>query len=79
MTDRHQLTAMLDALEARLPAMLAAYRTEGEFWMAFAGEADLIEDQAGEHAAMVQQRIQAMLAVHGRTLASIPVDERGVQ
>lgn len=74
MTSREQLTVMLDALEARLPAMLAAYRTEGEFWMAFAGEAELIEDQAGEHAAMVQERIRAMLAEHGRYLGSLEIE-----
>lgn len=71
MTDRNQLTAMLDTLEAQLPGMLAAYRTEGDFWMAFAGEAELIEDQAGEHAAMVQERITDMLSRHGRYLATI--------
>ena len=65
---------LLDALEAGLPAMLAAYRTEGEFWMAFAGEADLIEDRAGEHCAMVQERIRGMLARHGRYLIGVDAD-----
>jgi hypothetical protein len=73
-TSKDQLTAMLDALEAQLPAMIAAYRTAGEFWMAFAGEADLIEDQAGECAAMVQGRIANMLAQHGRYLGSLEIE-----
>ena len=71
MTSQQRLGAMLDALEISLPVMIAAYRTDGEFWMAFAGEADLIEDQAGEHSALVQERIQKMLARHGRYLATI--------
>lgn len=74
MTGRDQLTAMLDTLEAQLPGMLVAYRTEGEFWMAFAGEADLIEDQAGEHAAMVHERIADMLAKHGRYLGRLEIE-----
>lgn len=71
MISQDQLTAMLDALEAQLPGMLAVYRTEGEFWMAFAGEADVIEDQAGKHGGMVQARIADMLAKHGRYLAAV--------
>lgn len=71
MTSQQRLAAMLDALETSLPAMIAAYRTDGEFWMAFAGEADLIEDQAGENSAQVQERIQTMLAKHGRMIAVI--------
>lgn len=66
-----ELDRRLADLEAQLPAMIAAYRTDGEFWMAFAGEADLIEDQAGEHAAMVAERIKGMLAKHGRMIAII--------
>lgn len=66
-----ELDRRLADLEAQLPAMIAAYRTDGEFWMAFAGEADLIEDQAGEHAGQVSQRIANMLARHGRYMAGI--------
>jgi hypothetical protein len=66
-----ELERRLVALETQLPAMITAYGTDGEFWMAFAGEADLIEDQAGEHAVMVAERIQAMLAKHGRYLIGV--------
>ena len=74
MTTLDQLTAMLDALEAKLPDLLAAYPADGDFWMAFAGEADAIEDQAGEHVGVVNRRINAMLAQHGRYIAGIEVD-----
>ncbi len=69
-----QLTAQLDALEAKLPDLLAAYPADGDFWMVFAGEADAIEGQAGEHVGVVNQRINAMLAQHGRFIAGIEVD-----
>ena len=66
-----ELDRRLADLEAQLPAMIAGYRTDGEFWMAFAGEADLIEDQAGEHVGTVNERIQKMLAKHGRYLIGV--------
>lgn len=77
MTTLDQLTAQLDALEAKLPDLLAAYPADGDFWMAFAGEADAIEDQAGEHVGLVSQRINAMLARHGRYIAAVEIDDAG--
>lgn len=71
MTSLDQITSLPDALEAKLPDMLAAYPADGDFWMAFAGEADAIEDQAGEHVGVVNQRINAMLAQHGRFLVGV--------
>ena len=65
---------MLDALEAKLPGLLASYRTEGEFRMAFAREADVIEDQAGEHSAWVAGGVASMLARHGRNLAKMEIN-----
>ena len=35
------LTAQLDELEASLPQLIADYPDHGEFWMAFAGVADV--------------------------------------
>lgn len=61
----------LEALEAKLPELLASSPTDGEFWMAFAGSADVIKDQAGEHVGAVNQRINAMLEKHGRFLAHV--------
>lgn len=75
MATQDQLTSMLDALEAALPGLIENNPDPGDFWAAFAGEADAIEDQAGEHSAMVGQRIAAMLAEHGRYIATI--DEGG--
>ncbi|WP_246193437.1 hypothetical protein [Pseudoxanthomonas suwonensis] len=37
--------------------------------MAFAGVADVIEDQAGEHGQAVGKRLAAMLAQHGRYMS----------
>lgn len=64
-----QLMDLLDALEGRLPELLASSPTDGEFWMAFAGEVDVIEDQAGDHAEQVSHRINGMLEKQGRLLA----------
>ena len=69
MTLKSQLTAMLDDLGARLPQMVEENPDPGDFWPAFAGEADVIEDQAGEHCHMVAERLEAMWAEHGRYMA----------
>lgn len=71
MTDLADLNSQLDALERALPTLIADNPDPGDFWMAFAGEADLIEDQAGDHATLVSQRIADMLARHGRYMAVI--------
>ena len=71
MTTLDQLMGLLDALEAKLPDLLAAYPADGDFWMAFAGEADVIEDQAGDHIEHVNRRINEMLGRHGRYLVGV--------
>src|SRR5687768_13325652 len=43
MKSRADLTALLDALEARMPALLGQHPDDAEFWPAFAGEAEAIE------------------------------------
>ena len=64
------LNALLDELERKLPSLIEDYPEPGEFWMAFAGEADVIEDQTPlEHCQLVQARIAEMLAKHGRYIA----------
>jgi hypothetical protein len=68
------LTAQLDELEARLPQLIADHPDHGDFWMAFAGEADAIEDQAGEHCQTVGTRLAAMLSKHGRYLSYMELD-----
>lgn len=65
------LECQLADLEGRLPALIEGNPDPGDFWMAFAGEADVIEDRAGENASLVSDRIAAMLAKHGRYLAMI--------
>jgi len=66
---RPVLTALLDTLESKLPAMVAEHtESGGDFWCAFAGESDLIEDLASDtgDVAYVRQRLDAMLAANGK-------------
>lgn len=74
MRSRDQLIQLLDDLEASLPAMVAAHPEEGDFWSAFAGQADVIEDQAGVHSVEVGSRIDAMLV--SAALALSKLEER---
>lgn len=72
----HELDSLLDQLQAKLPQLVADCPDDGHFWMAFAGEADVIEDKADEHTRRhVMQRINAMLAEHGRYIAGIELEE----
>jgi hypothetical protein len=75
MTTQTELTQLLDELEASLPKMIEDNPDPSDFWLAFAGEADVIEDQAGDHAALVHQRIETMLGAHGRAIAGIEIEE----
>ena len=68
------LADRLDALEARLPQIIEDHPDPGDFWMAFAGEADAIEDSAGRHARYVANRVRAMLSVHGRYIVDVDQD-----
>jgi len=71
MKDRAQLDEEIDDLAAWLPAMLAE-TAETDQMDAFAGRAELIEDQAGpEDAAHVRERLQRLLVEH----CLIPADE----
>jgi len=63
MADLDQLDAMLDRLQAKLPQLMLDYPDEADFWMAFAGEAELIEDRSNEHTyEHVMLRINAILS-----------------
>lgn len=68
MPTREELTQQLDALEASLPGMIKANPDPSDFWLAFAGEADVIEDAAGEQTTYVHARIDEMLIKHDRIL-----------
>lgn len=73
MTTRADLDQRLDALEASLPGMIAEYPDDGDFWMAFAGEADCIQDiTPSAHCKHFHERISEMLGKHGRHLISLP-------
>ncbi len=77
MTTEADLIQQLDALEAQLPQMIRDHPDDGDFWCAFAGEADAIEDNAGDHGPLVIERITGMLAKHGRYLAGIDIEPEG--
>jgi len=68
------LDTLLDELQVRLPQLIADYPDAGDFWVAFAGETEVIEENAGDQAAHVMQRINAMLAEHGRMIAGIELE-----
>lgn len=65
MKDRTELTAMLARLEAALPDMVAMHPDASDFWPAFAGVADIIEDSAGPaDLRWVSDAIMALIAAH---------------
>lgn len=75
MDELDTLNSLLDALQARLPRLIAEHPLDSDFWVAFAREAEAIEDQSDEHTCEhVMQRISAMLAEHGRYLASVEIE-----
>lgn len=57
--------AQLNALETDLPVLFQVHSSSGGFWAAFAGLADVIEDNSGAHQELVARRISAMLTRHG--------------
>ncbi len=60
-----QLHAQLSTLNSAIPQLLAEHPEPAEFWPAFAGMADVIEDGAGKLADYASEQIQAMLVAHG--------------
>lgn len=65
MADLNTLNLLLNDLEAALPNMMRDYPDPADFWPAFAGLADVIEDSAGVHYEIVANRIDRMLQKHG--------------
>jgi len=64
--ERAQLASMLAKLDQAIPGLLRDYPDDADFWPAFAGEADVIEDAAGaEDFAWVSDQIDELLAKHG--------------
>jgi len=61
--NRASIDRALDELDAAIPRLQHEYGDD--FWQAFAGQADVIEDNAGADAAYVEDRITAMLVAHG--------------
>lgn len=74
MTLPDDLESRLVALEQSLPQLIADHPDPADFWPAFAGEADVIEDMAGDHSQAVSRRIDAMLSEHGYYLGNLALD-----
>lgn len=71
MKDRAELDEEINALAAWMPEMLAE-TDEASQMDAFAGRAELIEDQAGpDDAAHVRDRLQRILVLH----CMVPAEE----
>jgi len=65
MLDLSTIDDRLDVLQHALPQLLEDYPDRAEFWNAFAGETECIEEQAGDHAEHVYARISEMLEASG--------------
>jgi len=65
--DRSEIEQRLQKLRTDLPSMLAEAENDDDFWPAFAGEADLIEDGAvsAEDCRYVRNQINRMLQQAG--------------
>jgi len=61
MLDLTTIDDHLDALQSSLPKKLEDYPDQTDFLNAFAGETEVIEEQAGDHAEHVYARISEML------------------
>jgi hypothetical protein len=66
MTTRAQLQKALNRIEAYLPHLLDSFPEPGEFWPAFAGEAEAVIECAppADHE-WVWDKLESMLAFHG--------------
>lgn len=67
--DRNEIDARLQKLRQDVPSMLADAEDEGDFWPAFAGEVDVIEDGAtsAEDCRYVRNQINRILQQAGVT------------
>jgi len=64
-TSTEQLDGQLTQLRKALPRLVKEYPDAADFWPAFAGMADVIEDNAGVLASYASERIQKMLGEFG--------------
>ena len=71
------VTERLRQLEDELPGMISAHREEGDFWSAFAGEADDLVDGALEHSEYIQGRLSCMLGAAGLVLSDVEGEDCG--
>ena len=55
-----ELHRQVDILESHVPVWLTEHPEPADFWPLFAGVADEIEDQAGEHGHEISERIHAI-------------------
>ena len=63
---RSELNTILDELQTELPILLNDTEDQDDFWMAFTGLSDAIEDSAGpDDLDYVRQRVNSMLNASG--------------
>lgn len=65
MTTRAALQKALNRIEAYLPHLLDQFPEPGEFWPAFAGEAEAVIEGAGQDHEWVADKLESMLTFHG--------------
>ncbi|NKJ21962.1 hypothetical protein [Dyella sp. SG609] len=65
MTTRATLQKALNRIEAYLPHLLEHFPEPGEFWSAFAGEAEAIIEDAGPEHDWAADKLESMLTFHG--------------
>ncbi|QNK01502.1 hypothetical protein [Dyella telluris] len=65
MTTRAALQKALNRIEGHLPDLLEQFPEPGDFWPAFAGEADTLLESAGQEHDWVADKLESMLAFHG--------------
>jgi len=65
MLDLTTIDDRLDEIQAALPRMLEDYPDQVDFLNAFAGETEVLEEQAGRHAEHVYARISDLLRSAG--------------
>lgn len=65
MTTRAALQKALNRIEAYLPHLLEQFPEPGEFWAAFADEASIVLERAGQEHDWVADKLESMLTFHG--------------
>lgn len=74
MTGSPTIDRLLDELEEDIPGMIERHVLPSDFWTEFVAGADSISRIAKGHETYVRERVDRMLASHGRYLFAVPMD-----